>query len=85
MKLTVYGIGGGQYLGFSRVPYGKVDTPEDKREYYLEDVKGSPVGTRKEIEKLMHQKFPEFDGVVLNDPTGNVMAHEFILTEDLDK
>jgi len=84
MKLTIYDKGEEQYLGFSRVSYGKADTPEDKREYYLEGTKDSPVGTRKEIEEFLRQKFPEFDGVVLNDPTGDVMAHEFVLIEDLD-
>lgn len=82
-EVVVYELGTKKYVGFKRVSYGKKDTPRELREYRLENVPVSPVGTRKEIKKFMEDKLKEFDGVVLNDATDGVMAHKFVLTENL--
>ena len=80
---TVYA---GRFLGFVRVPYGKRGTPEEKREYRLEGVLTSPVGTRKEIKDFIEKLKDDFDGIVLidridGDPDSDF--REFVLTGDL--
>lgn len=75
-----------RFLGFVRVPYGKRGTPEEKREYKLEEVLTSPVGTRKEIKDFIERLKDDFDGVVLidrvdGDPDSDF--REFVLTRNL--
>lgn len=82
-EIVAYKLGGKKYVGFARVPYGKKNTPENLREYGLENVPVSPVGTRKEIKKFIQNKLKGFDGVALNDATDGIMVHEFVLTENL--
>ena len=82
-EIIEYELGDKKFVGFIRVLYGKKDTPEELREYRLENVQTSPVGTRKEIKKFIQDKLKGFDGAVLNDPVCDVMFHEFVLTEHL--
>lgn len=82
-EIVAYELGGKKYVGFTRVSYGKKDTPEKLREYRLENFPVSPVGTRKEIKKFIQDKLKGFDGAVLNDPVCDVMFREFVRTEDL--
>jgi len=82
-EIVAYELGGKKFVGFTRVSYGKKDTPEELKEYRLENVSVSPIGTRKEIKKFIQDKLKGFDGAVLNDATDGVMAHEFVLTENL--
>lgn len=76
------------FLAFKRVSYGKKDMPKEKREYRLEGISMSPVGTRKEIKAFMRRiaLSNRFDGVVLTDSKSGDPAkdfREFILTDDL--
>jgi len=82
-EIIEYELGDKKFVGFIRVLYGKKDTPEELREYRLENVQTSPVGTRKEIKKFIQDKLKRFDGVVLNDATNGIISHEFVLTEHL--
>ena len=65
MEIVIYQLANKKYVGFRRVPYGREDTLEKNKEYNLEEVSGSPIGTRKEIKKFMLEKFKEFSGVAL--------------------
>jgi len=82
-EIVTYELGGKKFVGFTRVSHGKKDTPEELKEYRLENISVSPVGTRKEIKKFVQHKLKRFDGAVLNDATDGVIAHEFILMENL--
>jgi len=82
-EIIEYELGDKKFVGFTRVPYGKKGTPEELKEYYLENVPASPAGTRKEIKKFIQDKLKRFDGVVLNDATNGIISHEFVLTENL--
>jgi len=67
MEIIIYQSANKKYVGFRRVSYGRKDTLEKDREYGLEGVSSSPVGTRKEIKKFMLEKFKEFNGVALTE------------------
>jgi len=82
-EIVAYELDGKKFAGFTRVSYGKKDTPEELREYSLENVSVSPVGTRKEIKKFMQDNFTEMDGVMLDDPIEYVLFREYVLTENL--
>lgn len=89
MEIVIYQLANKKYLGFRRVSYRKKDTLEKDREYGLEGVSGSPVGTRKEIKKFMLEKFKELSGVALIDRPWKgtigkkVRAIELVLIKDL--
>lgn len=89
METVVYEAGGKKYLGFVRVSYGKKDTPVEKREYKLEGVLTSPVGTRKEIKEFVKEVHNSFDGVALIEKPWSktigkrIKVVELVLIKDL--
>jgi len=89
MEIVIYQLANKKYIGFRRVPYRRKDTLEKDKEYSLEGVSGSPVGTRKEIKKFMLEKFKEFNGVALTERPWKgtigkkVRAIEFVIIKDL--